>query len=325
MKKDSIVIYKTPVGTDTTMLIFLCGLFFFFLGLEGLKRGLRQLAGYRLRTYLARSTGLIIKNIGIGTLVTAVLQSSSAVAVILIALLESRLLGFRTALALMLGANLGTTLTLQIMSLPVFSFYPYFMIMGVFFMCFFWIGCPELVKTGIILFFVGVLFLGFTLMIGCFKNPESYSFIALTIRIISGNRYLALGAGVLLTGLVQSSSLVSGILVGLAYTQVIPLDIAIAFVLGSNLGTCVTAFLASLGGSGSSLKLAVAHFIFNLYGVILIFPWLVPFSRLIVLTTADLSRQIANAHTLFNLINLFLFLPVFNKLVDILGGTQNVN
>ncbi|MDI3547083.1 MAG: phosphate:Na+ symporter [Halanaerobiales bacterium] len=300
------------------MLIFLSGLFLFLLGLEGSKRGLGRVASTKVELALKRLSNSIFLSIFSGVVVTAILQSSSGVSIIVISLIEAGLLQLKPAIGIMLGANIGTTFTVQIISFPVIALFPYLIISGLFFMIIGFMLRNKLVDAGLALASFGVVFAGLNMMTGYFQNPAVSGLITKILAFSGDNYLLGILLGVIITGIIQSSSAVTGITVSLARNNLITLPAAIAIALGSNIGTCITAFLASFNSSRLAKSLARGHFLFNLIGVIAILPFLGIFNHLVMLTSQNLLRQIANAHTLFNIFNILIFLPFFDTFVSFL-------
>lgn len=300
------------------MLIFLSGLFLFLLGLEGSKRGLGRVASTKVELALKRLSNSIFLSIFSGVVVTAILQSSSGVSIIVISLIEAGLLQLKPAIGIMLGANIGTTFTVQIISFPVIALFPYLIISGLFFMIIGFMLRNKLVDAGLALASFGVVFAGLNMMTGYFQNPAVSGLITKILAFSGDNYLLGILLGVIITGIIQSSSAVTGITVSLARNNLITLPAAIAIALGSNIGTCITAFLASLNSSRLAKSLARGHFLFNLIGVIAILPFLGIFNHLVMLTSQNLLRQIANAHTLFNIFNVLIFLPFFDTFISFL-------
>lgn len=300
------------------MLIFLSGLFLFLLGLEGSKRGLGRVASTKVELALKRLSNSIFLSIFSGVVVTAILQSSSGVSIIVISLIEAGLLQLKPAIGIMLGANIGTTFTVQIISFPVIALFPYLIISGLFFMIIGFMLRNKLVDAGLALASFGVVFAGLNMMTGYFQNPAVSGLITKILAFSGDNYLLGILLGVIITGIIQSSSAVTGITVSLARNNLITLPAAIAIALGSNIGTCITAFLASFNSSRLAKSLARGHFLFNLIGVIAILPFLGIFNHLVMLTSQNLLRQIANAHTLFNIFNVLIFLPFFDTFISFL-------
>ncbi|MCG8516330.1 MAG: Na/Pi symporter [Halanaerobiales bacterium] len=305
------------------MHIFLIGLFLFLLGLEGTKRSIKIIATAKIKAILQGLSENIFLAVLIGTIITAVLQSSSAVTIILIALLEAGLLNIRSAMGIVLGANIGTTVTVQIISLPILSFFPLIIISGVVLILIGIIFRSKIFFGGLAIFSFGIVLAGLELMTGYFQNPGTHRLIEHCLAYSGTNPYKGILVGILITGVIQSSSLVTGITVVLANNNLITLASAVAITLGSNIGTCVTAFIASINSGQVARSMVWGHFFFNLIGVLVILPCLGWLIALVRMSSPNLVRQIANAHTLFNLFNLLLFLPFLNPFISFLGGNKD--
>ncbi len=259
----------------------------------------------------------------IGILITAILQSSSAVSVILISLIEARALTLKPAIAIILGANIGTTFTVQLISFPILSYYPYLIIIGLILIIVGIFTNKKIFFFGTAILCFAVVFAGLVIMTDFFKLTEVRQTIQTILKYAESNIYLGIFIGTLTTAIIQSSSAVTGITVSLAMNNLITLSSAIAIALGSNIGTCVTAFLASINAGNLSKTMAKGHFIFNLLGVIVLIP-LFPIFEYIVINTSDhLVRQIANAHTIFNIFNVIIVLPFLNTFISLIGGDKD--
>jgi phosphate:Na+ symporter len=302
------------------MLLFLLGIFLFLIGLEGCKKSLKNITSLKIEKYITKKTEKLWVSIMIGVLATAILQSSSAFSVIVIGLIAIELLKFRSGLAMVMGANIGTTITVQIISLPVLTFYPYLIICGSSLILFSFLIKMKYLLVGFIILNFGILFAGLNLMTKAFDSPVLYQFFKGLIHSINQNSILAIFSGGVSTAIIQSSSAVTALVVSLITKDIINLKLAVAVALGSNIGTCITAFLASISGGKQAKSLALGHFIFNVMGVLFFLPFFKYFIFLISLTNVLPARQLANAHTLFNIITLLLFLPFYDTFVSFLKG-----
>ncbi|MFW6237939.1 MAG: Na/Pi cotransporter family protein [Halanaerobiales bacterium] len=304
------------------MSIFLAGLALFFLGLEGNKASLKRISASRITFLLKKLSGNVFLSIFIGIAVTAVLQSSSAVSVILISLLEGEMIKLKPAACILLGANVGTTITVQIISLPVLDLYPHLIIAGLLLVIYGLVNSRKKVKyTGYILISFGAIFAGIQLMSAAFLGGKERNIISRVVKYADG-KYSGILAGIFLTSLVQSSSIISGTTLSLAKNNLIGLPAAVAIALGSNVGTCITAMLASYNCSQPAKILALIHLIFNITGIILLLIFFNNFIHYISLTSPHIFRQIANAHTLFNTIHLCIFFPLFYIFINRNGGDR---
>ncbi|MFW5982022.1 MAG: Na/Pi cotransporter family protein [Halanaerobiaceae bacterium] len=299
-------------------MLFLFSLFLFLFALEATKRSIKSFASKRIEQALKKLSSNLFIAIITGIIITVFLQSSSAVSIILISLLDAKLLTLKSAVGILLGANIGTTVTVQIISLPILDYFYIFIIIG---FIIFLIGLllrNNFKYVGTAIFFLGLVFAALIMMTNYFQYAGLKLLNDSLLKYSNANIYTAILLGAVITGIMQSSSALAGITVSFAYNNLISLKTAVAIGIGSNIGTCVTAFVASLIASKSSKSLALAHFVFNLVGVLFIIPFFNIFLSIITYFSTDLLRQIANSHTLFNVINLLIFLPFFNKFINYL-------
>ncbi|MCD6321528.1 MAG: Na/Pi cotransporter family protein [Clostridiales bacterium] len=297
------------------------GLAIFIFGMNEMSSGLKKIAGDRLRKILKVLTGNPIVGILMGVLVTALMQSSSATTVMVIGFVAARLITLPQAIAVILGANIGTTVTAQLVAFKIGAYaYP---ITAIGFVLMFFFKKKSIKNFGQTIFAFGLLFVGLNLM-GDVMKPlaQSQQFADLMVHI-HDVPILGLLVSTGMTLIVQSSSATIAVLQKLAIApgpdgaNLIPLALALPFLFGSNIGTTITAIFASVGAGISARRAAFAHAIFNILGSILFMFLITPFSRFILWITPDtanVSRQIANAHTIFNVINTLLWLPFIKYL-----------
>ncbi|SJZ31589.1 Na/Pi cotransporter family protein [Selenihalanaerobacter shriftii] len=303
-----------------TILYLISGLIIFIYGMHVVKVGLQDRVNTQSRYLLKYITGTKLLSILSGILVTALMQSSSATIVLIISFVNAELLGLAQALGMIIGTNIGTTITGQIISFNLEDNFWLFFLIGLVFYLIYRIYNRQknkwliLAKTfiGFGLIFLGLNFLGDALT--PLKDTE---FFLKFIINLSHNNFLALLSGTLGTSILQSSSAFIGVILTLSKEGLIQLPTAILLLLGSNIGTCITAVIASVNGSLKAIQVAVGHIIFNLLGVIFFYPLVTPFSYLVALTSNQIVRQIANGHTIFNLINAVLFYFFFDKFIEI--------
>jgi len=303
-------------------MLFFGGLFLFLAGLEGSKWGLKKAVSGKVEELLSDLSANVLASLLLGIIITGVIQSSSAVSVITISLIEAGILSLKPALAIIMGANIGTTITVQIISLPVLELHPQTIILGLIITLIGLLTNKKMVYTGLAVAAFGVVFAGLVMMTSFFKSPAVIELLKSLLAYTANNNLLGILLGMIVTSLIQSSSAVTGISLSLARGSIINLSSAIAIALGSNIGTCITAFIASFNCSRVSRMLATGHFIFNLIGVLVLLPFYNVFCRLVELTSNNLLRQIANAHTLFNIFNVLLFIPFISAFTDLLGGDR---
>jgi phosphate:Na+ symporter len=301
-----------PVRTNwiiTLVIGLLGGLGLFLFGMHTMSEGLKQSAGDRMRSILESVTRNRVVGAGIGTLITMIIQSSSATSVMLVSFVNARLLPFRQTIPVLLGAALGTTITAQIIAFKITEYSLLMVATGFFLQTF---SKKEQVRAvGFSLFGFGVLFLGMKIMSDAMAPLREWSpFIQMLLRL--ENPLLGILAGTLFTALIQSSSAFIGIMIVLASQGLLSLDAAIPMLLGSNLGTTVTALLSSLKSGHEAKKVAIAFLLIKFLSVVIFAGWTFRLGNLVERFTpeASLPRLIANAHTIINVVVLLVILPV---------------
>ncbi len=296
------------------------GLAFFLYGMEKMSEGMKKTAGNQMRNILAALTRNRFIGLLVGAFVTMVIQSSSATTVMLVSFVQAGLMRFSQSLGVILGADIGTTITAQLIA---FKLTDYALLMCAIGFALRMLGKSEKIRNlGEVLLGFGILFFGMKLMSDAMKPLRSYPEF---IRIIEElkNPFLGILVGTIFTALVQSSSAFTGIVIVLAQQGLIGLEAGIPMIFGANIGTCITAGLASIGASRDAKRVALAHVIFKIAGVLLFIFWIPTFADLIRSVSAasgsGTARQIANAHTLFNVGLGLFFLPLtslFARLIE---------
>ena len=300
------------------------GLGLFLMGMKIMSEGMQKAAGERLRQILRILTSNRFVGVLVGFVITAIIQSSSATSVMVVGFVNATLMTVQQAIVVELGAAVGTTVTGWIISLNVSAYAMPMIGFGVFIRFF----SKERTKqyVGEIIFGFGILFLGMSAMKNGFAPlRQSDEFINL-FKSIDGETFVSVLLGVLVgtvtTAIVQSSSAVVGITIALASQGLINFDGALAIVMGSNIGTTITGILASIGGSTNAKRAALAQTLFKFIGVILILIVFYPFRDLVDWITpgssvSNIMVHIAMGHTIFNVLNLIVFLPVVPLLTRI--------
>ena len=304
------------------------GLALFLYGMNSMSDALQKAAGDKMKKVLGFLTKNPIMGALAGMLVTAVLQSSSATTVMVIGFVSAGLMSLPQAISVIFGANIGTTMTAQLMAFKI-SNYIYPIIFIGFMLCF--LGKKEKIKNvGMVIFSFGLLFEGIEIM-GSVMKPLANSAIFIDLMgKVSDIPILGVGLGMIMTLVVQSSSATIAVLQNFASQagpdgvhSVIGLTGAIPILLGDNIGTTITALLASIGQSKNAKRTAIAHSIFNISGsVVFLFliPWFSKFVQYISPKGEEIkiiSRQIANAHTTFNIVCTLVWLPLIPIMVKI--------
>ena len=304
------------------------GLALFLYGMNSMSDALQKAAGDKMKKVLGFLTKNPIMGAVAGMLVTAVLQSSSATTVMVIGFVSAGLMSLPQAISVIFGANIGTTMTAQLMAFKI-SNYIYPIIFIGFMLCF--LGKKEKIKNvGMVIFSFGLLFEGIEIM-GSVMKPLANSAVFIDLMgKVSDIPILGVGLGMIMTLVVQSSSATIAVLQNFASQagpdgihSVIGLTGAIPILLGDNIGTTITALLASIGQSKNAKRTAIAHSIFNISGsVVFLFliPWFSKFVQYISPKGEEIkiiSRQIANAHTTFNIVCTLVWLPLIPIMVKI--------
>jgi len=299
-------------NSDNTISFFLLftGLFggmgMFLYGMEMMSDGMKVTAGNSMRTILEKLTSNKYLAVLVGAFVTMVIQSSSATTVMLVSFVNSGLLAFSQALGVILGSNIGSTVTAQIVAFKVTDYALLLIALGSIMSLF---SKKETIKNlGLVVLGFGLLFYGMKVMSDTMKplrSDPAFNSILTSFE----NPFLGILAGAIFTALVQSSSATTGIVITLASGGSITLEAGIPLIFGANIGTCITALLAGLNTSRDAKRVAVAHVTFNVIGVLLFCFWIPTFADIISQTSQNIPRQIANAHTIFNIIASVVFIP----------------
>ena len=307
------------INWQTTIFAIVGGLGIFLYGINLMGDSLKALAGNRMKMIIEKSTNTPIKGIIVGIIITGLIQSSSGTTALAVGLVRAGLMTLPQAVGIILGANIGTTVTSFLLGLKIKEFALPIMAAGAFFI-FFTSGKKTKRLGGVILGF-GMLFYGLDIMGGSLKELVYLPQVKDAFEAVGETPILGLGVGTLVTAIVQSSSATIGILQGLYSTGVVPLKGAIAMLLGSNIGTTVTAILASIGGSVAAKRTAAAHVLFNILGSVLFLILITPYTSFIayleinVLDSSNPEMTISFAHMGFNLINTFIMFWFIKQLV----------
>ncbi|MFH0826868.1 MAG: Na/Pi cotransporter family protein [Candidatus Omnitrophota bacterium] len=283
------------------------GLGLFIYGIWEMSEGLHKISGERMRRVLHNFTGHPIKGVLVGAGITSLIQSSSATTVMVIGFVNAGLMTLIQALGVIFGANIGTTITAQLIAFKLTDYA--LPIIGLGMLIIFLSKKKKHKYIGEFLMGFGILFLGLSILTSVVKPLGQYPAFNNILLTFSRNPLLGILAAAVVTAILQSSSVTTGMVLSLAMANLIDLRAAIPLILGCNIGTCITALIASVGTGASAKKASLAHIMFNLIGVVIFLPFLGFFHNLVLYTSKELPRQIANAHTLFNVINTVIFLP----------------
>ena len=294
---------------NTVILGLLGGLALFLYGMQMMSNGLEDTAGDKMKNILEKLTSNRFLGVIVGAGITAVIQSSSATTVMAVGFVNSGMMTLKQAVWIIMGANIGTTITGQLIALDVGMLAPLFAFIGVAMIVF--LKAPKIHHIGKIIAGLGILFIGMDIM-GSAMEPlrESEAFVSLMTNF--SNPVLGILAGALFTAVIQSSSASVGILQALATSGLISFPSAVFVLFGQNIGTCITAVLASIGTNRSAKRTTIIHLMFNLIGTI-VFTALcltLPLTDWVGSLTPDMpASQIANMHTIFNITTTLLLLP----------------
>jgi len=319
----------TEISWGFLIIGLLGGLALFIYGMEQMSDGMKKTAGDQMRSILAALTHNQLLGLAVGTFVTMVIQSSSATTVMLVSFVQAGLMNFTQCLGVILGGGIGTTVTAQLIAFKLTDYALLMVFIGAVLRMF--AKTERMRNIGDIILGFGILFYGMKLMSDSMKPLRMFPAF---IDLLKGleNPFLGLLVGTVLTALIQSSSAFTGILIVLAQQNLITLEAGIPMIFGANIGTCITAGLASIGTTREAKRVALAHVIFKIAGVVLFIFWIPAFADLIRTLGAGFSsgtaRDIANAHTVFNVSIGFLFLPataLFGRLITTLLPERPTN
>ncbi|RJX29281.1 MAG: Na/Pi cotransporter family protein [Dethiobacter sp.] len=291
----------------------LSGLGLFLFGIQMMASGMQKVAGDKLRRILEVLTGKPVIGVFTGILVTILVQSSSTTTVMLVGFVNAGLMNLSQAVSAIMGANIGTTITAQIISFKLESIALPFIGVGGLLNYF---GRRRIYRyMGQTILGFGLLFLGMITMSQA-MHPLRENAVFLNQLVRFGKQpLLGILFAAFFTALIQSSSAATGIIIALTLQNLVTLEAAIPLILGTNIGTCITALLASMGASLSARKAAISHVLFNVFGVLLAMIFLKPFTLLILESAPTVARQTANAHTLFNVLNAIVVFPFFKYFI----------
>ena len=303
---------------DISVLLGLMGgLALFLYGMQMMSSGLEAAAGAKMTLIMERITANRLLGVAVGAAITAVIQSSSATTVMVVGFVNARMMTLHQAVWIIMGANIGTTITGQLIGLGVGEMAPIFDFVGVAMIMF--MKSPRIHHIGQILAGLGVLFIGMDMMSGAMVPlRESEAFVSMLSQFT--NPLMGILVGALFTAVIQSSSASVGILQALVATGVLGFDSAVFILFGQNIGTCITAVLAAIGTSRGAKRATIIHLMFNIIGTTIfsIICILFPLPEFIASFTPDNPQvQIANMHTFFNIATTLMLLPLGNYMATV--------
>jgi phosphate:Na+ symporter len=282
------------------------GLAIFLFGMQFGGRGLQKAAGKKLRETVSRLTSNRFMGLVTGAIVTVIVQSSSATTAMLVSLANAGIIGLQQALGVILGADIGTTLTVQLIAFRIFDYALLIVAVGFVLLV---SKVERYSRVGQIVMGFGMLFFGMTVMAGAVEPVKDHPTFVRFMLGVERNPVPAVIISALFTALIHGSAATIGLVLIFAFEGVISLRSAIPLVLGANVGTCATALMASISSNAEGKRIAWAHTLFKIGAVVLVFPFLGQFTSLVASTGESVTRQIANAHTLFNIGAALVFLP----------------
>ena len=323
-QKNDIVYFKA-IARKSNWVFFLIsglvgGLALFLLGMNMMSEGMKKTAGAKLRVILETLTQNRLMAVAVGTFITVVVQSSSATTVMLVSFVQAQLMTFAQTLGIILGAGIGTTITTQLIAFKLTDYS--LIVIGLGFAVYFLSNSKKFKSIGELILGFGILFYGMYVMSEAMYPLRTYQpFIDVVMNL--ENPFLGIIIGTFFTALIQSSAAFAGIIIILGTQGLISLDAAIPLILGANIGTSITALLASINAGREAKKVAFAHTLFKIIGVLLFVWWIPQFANFVRSISPEASskltgvaylaevlpRQIANAHTVFNIVLTFAMLP----------------
>ena len=293
------------------------GLALFLYSMNMMSAGLEAAAGNKMKSILEKLTSSTFMGVIVGTVITAIIQSSSATTVMLVGFVNSGLMQLSQAVGVIMGANIGTTVTGLLITLDIKEIAPVFAFIGVCFIVF--SKKEKLNHWGKIIAGFGILFIGMDMMSGSMSGLRDSEVFVNVITEFS-NPFIGILAGTIFTAIIQSSSASVGILQALAMSGVVTIDNGIYVLFGFTIGTCVTAVLASLGTSVNAKRTTLIHLLFNIIGtaIFLVICELVPFTTWFAnLFPNNPSAQIANAHLVYKVVTTIILFPFAKQLVKL--------
>ncbi len=300
--------------TITHLLSFFAGIGLFLYGINAMGDGLEYAAGSKMKKILGALTKNRVLAVIMGALVTALIQSSSATTVMVVGFVNAGLMNLAQAVGVIMGANIGTTVTSVLIALDLSDIAPIALFLGVFVMLF---VKKDIIKhIGQTVAGFGMLFLGMDTMSAAME-PLRDSEVFIYFMTNYSNPIVGILIGLVLTAVIQSSSASIGILQALAVQGLVPIEFAIYILLGQNIGTCVTALLSAAGSKTNSKRTAVMHLLFNVLGtfMFLLITAFTPYTSLLERISDNVSVQISTAHIIFNVVSTIILFPFANWII----------
>lgn len=311
------------------ILTLMGGLGLFLFGMNFMSQGLQKAAGAKLRSVLTAISKNKYIAVLFGALFTAIIQSSGATTVMVVTFVNAGLMELTQAVGIIFGANIGTTITAQLVSFNLTAVAPLILFVGV--VMFLFMKQPIFKKIGEVVIGFGALFMGISMMSGAMSQLNDYPVVINTLAQLT-NPVLAILVGLIITVIVQSSSVTVSILLLMAGQGLVTLPVCFYFILGCNIGSCTPAVMAAMDAKKDAKRAALIHVLFNVFGMIIISVILIfamePFTAFIqTISGSDIKRSVANTDTIYKVFQTVIFLPVstqFIKLVNRLVPGEDV-
>lgn len=292
------------------------GLGLFLFGMHVLSNALKSLSLGFLKDLLEKVTSNRVKSALVGVFITAVIQSSSATSVLLIGFLNAGIITLTAALPVIFGANIGTTITAQLIAFRLTNSALLFVFVGA--VTYLFSKKTRNKDKGLAFLGFGILFLGIATMSSAVKPLAGNEAVVQLFLHFSEHAILGILTGIIVTVMLQSSSTTIGLIIAFAVAGLLDLEASVYLILGDNIGTCITAAIASIGGKLASKRLALGHALFNIVGTIIFLPFIPLYLRHIPLLSSEIARQVALTHTIFNVINTLILLPLLPLFIMVL-------
>lgn len=300
------------------ILSIIAGLVLFLFAVSNLSETLKIAFGTNANVWIKKYTSNIFNSLLVGVVITILLDSSSAVIIITIILVNAQVLTFRQAMGIVLGANIGTTISSQIIAMDVSKYSPIFLMIG--FILLLIAKSEKVSNVGKVILYFGILFFGLFTMENAVEPLKEETYFLEWMKKTE-NPFVGALVGAVVTLIIQSSSATVGMAIVLSKKGFLSLTSGIAVMLGAELGTCSDTLLATINGSNQALKTGIFHLTFNFISIILGLILFYPFVELVKIISkgSSIERSIANAHLLFNLLGVFIFIwiiPLFEKALN---------
>lgn len=305
-------------------LLFILFLACFLIGMMWLRTGLLKLSGSKLEEWLKRTTYSPFSGMFIGILMTVILQSSSAVMVIAVGLVSARILTFPQTIGIILGTNIGTTLTLEFFTVDLTTIIVPCIVLGI---CFLLLPFQKIQNSGSILLGIGMIFTAIHSFEWLSHPLSTFDSMQKLLSMMGNHIFFAFVIGMIFTAIIQSSTVMTGIAMSFLSAGVFPLETGIAIMLGANIGTCSTAFIAGIGSGQDARLTAFAHIWLNVIGCLAFLPFIGLLANMSEWLSARPDVQLAHSSVMFNVICSFMVLPFshqFARFIIYIHGKKSI-